>query len=58
MTLPMRKEVICREYGGDYSFCGALKGGKPSSQITLRIKCNTYENALKIKYIENVKFLF
>uniref|UniRef100_A0A4X1UGA5 Lymphocyte antigen 96 n=1 Tax=Sus scrofa TaxID=9823 RepID=A0A4X1UGA5_PIG len=33
MTLPMRKEVICREYGGDYSFCGALKGETVNTTI-------------------------
>lgn len=58
MNFPLRKEVICRGYDDDFSFCRALKGGKHSIHITLRIEYNVFESAVKIKYFKNVKFLF
>uniref|UniRef100_A0A8C3YP72 Lymphocyte antigen 96 n=1 Tax=Catagonus wagneri TaxID=51154 RepID=A0A8C3YP72_9CETA len=33
MTLPLRKEVICRGFGDDYSFCRALKGETVNTAI-------------------------
>ncbi|EHB04643.1 Lymphocyte antigen 96 [Heterocephalus glaber] len=38
MKLPMRKEVICRGYDDEYSFCRALKGESVNATIAFSFK--------------------
>lgn len=57
MELPKRKQVICRGYDDEYSFCRALKGGKHSFQVAYRIENHSSWVCLTTKHMENMKFL-